>query len=257
MTVDRKWLVTALRRCAQCKLLYRAPTTSVEENAAFYQSEYEQGATTDMPSDAALAHLIATKFAGHERNYDAFVSVLRALGVGQEDKVFEFGCSWGYGSFQLAQAGYSVDAFEISKPRAEFAREKLGVSLKSRAEVKAGAYDVFFSSHVIEHVPSVAEMIEFGMRSLKPGGLFVAFTPNGSASFRSVLPNNWHKSWGLVHPQLIDEVFLMRNFSSVPLIITSSPHPLQSFSNWKRTALSEVVSLEGAELFFAIQKPLS
>ena len=133
--------------------------------------------------------------------------------------------------------------------------KKLGVPLKSRAEVQVGSYDAFFSSQVIEHVPSVAEMIEFGMRSLKPGGLFVAVTPNGSASFRTAHPDNWHKFWGLVHPQLIDEIYLLRNYSRLPLIIGSSPHPLQKYSAWKRTTFSEVANLEGEELFFAIQKP--
>ena len=253
-TIDRKWLVTSLRRCVGCKLLYRMPTTSVEENEAFYQSDYEQGFTTDMPSDQELAILMTSQFEGHEKNYNGYIAVLRALGVKTGAKVFDFGCSWGYGSYQLAQAGFTVDAFEISRPRAEHARSKLGVPIRSITDSEHGAYDVFFSAHVIEHVPSVSDMIELGMRYLKPGGLFIAFTPNGSATFRTCDFGSWHTLWGLVHPQLIDEEYLLHRFSGTPLIVTSSTYPISQIAHWDRSTRPLITSLEGVELMFAVQK---
>lgn len=251
--IDRKWLVTSLGRCAKCKLLYRSPTTSVEENDAFYASDYEQGVTTDTPSDQELATLLASRFAGHEKNYNGYIAVLRALGVTAGATVFDFGCSWGYGSYQLAQAGFTVHAFEISRRRAEYARAKLGVSVHPITDSDYGAYDVFFSAHVIEHVPSVSDMIELGMRCLKPGGLFIAFTPNGSAAFRTDNFRGWHKVWGLVHPQLIDEEYLLHRFTGLPLIVTSSPHPIARIARWDRSTHPLITSLEGDELMCVVQ----
>jgi 2-polyprenyl-3-methyl-5-hydroxy-6-metoxy-1,4-benzoquinol methylase len=251
--VDRKWLVTTLRRCQGCRLLFRAPTTTAEENAQFYQSDYAQGFTTDMPSEADLAALLATGFAGHEKNYQGLIAVLQALGAGPGCRLFDYGCSWGYGSYQLRQAGYQVEAFEISRPRAEYARDKLGVTIRQPAEVEPRAYDVFFSAHVIEHVPSVSEMIDFGLRSLKPGGLFVAFTPNGSAARRARNPVGWHSNWGLVHPQMLDDEYLRHRFRGVPLVATSSEHPLTQIAQWDRSEPPLITDMSGDELMFAVR----
>lgn len=207
-----------------------------------------------MPSDQELATLMASQFAGHEKDYNGYIAVLRALGVKTGAKVFDFGCSWGYGSYQLAQAGFTLHAFEISQRRAEYARSKLGVPIHPITDSEYGAYDVFFSAHVIEHVPSVCDMIELGMRCLKPGGLFIAFTPNGSATFRTYNFGNWHKRWGLVHPQLIDEEYLLHYFTGIPLIVTSSPHPISQIAKWDRSTHPLITSLEGDELMFVAPK---
>lgn len=220
--VDRKYLVTALRRCDGCKLLFRTPATTAAENEAFYQAEYSQGFTTDMPDPAALERLVSSGFRGHEKDYSTYIAVLRSLGAGQ--RLFDYGCSWGYGSFQLGKAGFEVDSYEISVPRAEYGRCHLGIHFKTPEEAVKGSYDVFFSAHVIEHVPSVSEFIAFGLSVLKPGGLFLAFTPNGSESYRRVDPQGWHKSWGFVHPQLIDEVFVRQALQGRELAVASSPY---------------------------------
>ena len=251
--VDRIWLFTSLRRCDACKLLYRAPTTSAQENAAFYQTEYQQGVTTDLPTDQELVALVRAQFAGHEKNYDSYLDVLRALGK-PDAKLLDFGCSWGYGSYQLARAGYAVDAYEISKPRAEYARTKLNVSTKQLAELEHGTYDIFFSAHVIEHVPSVSKMITLGMQCLKPDGLFIAFTPNGSDASRARNPEAWHKQWGLVHPQFIDDAYLRHQFQNMPLLVATTPYPLEQIAQWPRAAQPFITNAQGGELMFAAQK---
>ncbi len=207
-----------------------------------------------MPSDQELVALMASRFAGHEKNYNGYIAILRSLGVEAGAKLFDFGCSWGYGSYQFAQAGFIVDAFEISQRRAEYARSKLGVRMPPLTHSDHGLYDIFFSAHVIEHFPSVSDMIELGMRSLKPGGLFIAFTPNGSAPLRNRDFRAWHKLWGLVHPQLIDDEYLRNCFSGIPLIITSSPHPIDQIAQWDRSTNQLITSLDGDELMFAVQK---
>jgi hypothetical protein len=79
--IERKFLVTQLRRCADCKLMFRTPTDDPATNASFYESEYTQGFTTDMPSDAELARLKGSSFAGTEKDYAYYIDVLRQLGI--------------------------------------------------------------------------------------------------------------------------------------------------------------------------------
>lgn len=252
--LDRKYWVTSFRRCAACGLSFRTPTTTEQENASFYQSEYEEGVTTDLPDPEQLEKLKASNFNGLSTSYAHYIEVLMALGGKSGQRLMDYGSSWGYGSYQLMQAGFDVESFEISRPRAEYARQNLGIKMREVEDLEEAAFDVFFSSHVIEHVPCVEEMFRLAERVLKPGGLFIAFTPNGSASSRQRDPWGWHRNWGCVHPQLLDDVFLRRQHPQRAFVAASNPYPLNEFLKWDGS--SQIHSVDGNELVLAFRKPL-
>jgi len=251
--VDRKALVTSLRRCSVCKLLFRAPTTTSEENASFYQSEYSQGFTTDVPNSETLKELLDCGFKGHEKSYDMYIAILRSLGLASDARIFDFGCSWGYGSYQLQRAGFEVRAFEISMPRATYAKEKLGVDLVNSLDDFGAPFDVFFSSHVIEHVPNPLEMFRLARAMVKKGGYFVCLTPNGSDAFRQLNSEQFHKFWGLVHPQLIDDQFVRMAFPDSAVLIASNPYDFAWLKAWKKDTIPYVGPLTGAEFLFVVK----
>jgi 2-polyprenyl-3-methyl-5-hydroxy-6-metoxy-1,4-benzoquinol methylase len=233
--------------------LFRTPTTTPEENEAFYQMEYKQGFTSDVPGDAELHMLLTSKFVGHEKDYATYIAILRALGVKPGQSILDFGCSWGYGSWQLKQAGYNVVGFEISSLRSEYARVKLLVDATDELERIGpdGSFDVFFSAHVLEHLPNLADTIAFAKRKLKPDGLFIGFTPNGSAGFRQLAPANWRQIWGLVHPNLLDDVYYRRTFPKC--LLASPPYvPADLGQRWK-DGDNMVANLGGCELMVATQ----
>ncbi|TCT08069.1 class I SAM-dependent methyltransferase [Aquabacter spiritensis] len=254
--VARKYLVTALRRCRSCALMFRTPTDPANLNEAFYEESYSQGFTTDLPDDRALQRLVSTNFASSEKDYSAYIAVLSSLGIGSGARLFDFGCSWGYGSYQLAQAGLFVTAFEIAPTRSRYAREKLGVNVLDQIETAAldqhrGQYDCFFSSHVIEHVPVPHEVFTLAQVLLREGGLFVSFTPNGSEASRRH-NTTWSKAWGEVHPHFIDDIFLDTHFGASPRVFGSSP-----ISRARLPAAPESLRLDDlsrGELFFAARK---
>jgi hypothetical protein len=62
--IEQKFLVTRLCRCLNCHLMFRTPTDIPSANSEFYDAEYNQGFTTQMPTDKALAELLETKFSG-------------------------------------------------------------------------------------------------------------------------------------------------------------------------------------------------
>jgi SAM-dependent methyltransferase len=253
--VDRKYLITQLRRCGNCQLMFRTPTDDPENNLLFYEREYTQGFNTDLPSDAALAEMKRSNFAGTEKCYSYYISVLTQLGLKPGSSIFDYGCSWGYGSYQFAQAGFEVVSFEVAPSRKRYAHEKLGVrtvdDMDRAATDFAGHFDCFFSAHVLEHVPSPAQSFKYAMRLLKPNGLFVSFTPNGSDANRAVEPN-WSKHWGEVHPNFIDDVFLDSSFKLSPRAIGSSP--VINASLPQQSHLKRLDKLDGVELFFAARK---
>lgn len=253
--VSRKYLVTTLRRCVQCELLFRAPTTTEAENASFYQETYREGFTTDTPSDSDLKNLLASNFVGHEKDYTRYIDILTALGGQRGDRLLDFGCSWGYGSWQLRRDGFEVLGYEISKPRCRYAREKLKLcacdSIDSLADQ---SFDIFFSAHVLEHVPAVSEIFALAGRKLKKGGLFLAFTPNGSHDRRLRQPATWNQMWGMVHPNLLDDRFLGRAFPNV--MLATDPYDLGKIRTaWSKGNVGNIVRMDGAELMAAVRLP--
>lgn len=240
-----------LARCSDCHLLFRQPTTPPQRSREFYQENYAQGYTTDMPGDAALRDLLACSFAGTERDYSRFIAIFDALGVARGASVLEFGCSWGYGAWQFAQAGFRVQAFEVSRPRCRYAREKLGVDACDSLKRVEGKFDLVFSSHVLEHVDVLATNLDLLEGWVRPGGLMVHVTPNGSNAYRQVAPRNWHLLWGEVHPQLLDENFCLHRYQGRPALIGSTPSDPSVLRHWDREN-TQLLELSGAELLFAV-----
>ncbi len=240
-------LVTALVRCPDCRLLYRVPTDPPEFGGSFYQDDYEQGFTTDCPSDEDLRKLLKTKFAASPKDFSERIAILCALGINQGAQLLDYGASWGYASWQFQQAGYNVKGYELSQQRARYAREKLGQNVVWQLDEIDGQYDVFFSCHVLEHVPSPLETIALAKRLLRPGGLFVAITPNGSADSRQRNAARYHRAWGMAHPQYLDDAFYSSAFAGHPLLLASSPYDLDKIRNWDRAG-QLTLNLDGDEL---------
>jgi SAM-dependent methyltransferase len=254
--VSRKFIITSLRRCAKCRLQFRAPTDDPSFNLEFYEHEYSSGFTTDVPSDDTLASLIKNDFAG-EKSWTYYNDILKRLGLRSGSRIFDFGCSWGYGSYQMNRAGYSVIAFEIAPTRRKFAEQKLFVSTVADMDAATidpelvETFDCFFSSHVLEHVPSPSKVFSFADALLRSGGLFVSFTPNGSEAAKLAHPQ-WDKLWGEVHPNFIDDCFLDQTFHKWPRIAGSSPVGSLEFPS--EPVMRRIDRLSGAELFFSARK---
>jgi len=207
--VGRKYLVTALRECQPCRLRFRVPKEEPEQAGAFYQNTYQEGMTTRMPSDDELADLLKAGFAGTVKDFTPYIEVCRALGMKRGARLLDFGCSWGYGSWQFRQAGFDVWSSEISVPRREFARTKLQCRLLEDLGSVAGSIDCFFSAHVIEHLPNPGIIFRIARAALTDTGVMVTFCPNGDPE--SSWSNHYSDLWGRKHPLVITPEFINQN----------------------------------------------
>jgi 2-polyprenyl-3-methyl-5-hydroxy-6-metoxy-1,4-benzoquinol methylase len=238
IAMDKKYLVTSLRKCQVCRLMYRVPPDDSDVNYRFYQKRYTQGLVTQLPDDNTLEKLLKSQFVGTAQCYRYYISVLRRLGLRYDARIFDYGCSWGYGSWQFVHAGYEVWASEISRNRAKFAREKLGIRCLSEIgestfdEDLRHSFDCFFSAHVLEHVPSPSRVVKLAKLALRPGGFFVALTPNGSVAFKQSDPKAWHLLWGQAHPNLIDDEFYNHEFFGEQVYLDTSPVNLDALARF-------------------------
>ena len=260
LIVDKKYFITSLKRCENCMLLYRTPTTTIEENKDFYQEEYTQGFTTDCPNDDKLNELISNNFRNTEKDYSKIIEILNILDLKSNTNVsslFDYGCSWGYGSYQLKKI-FNVKSYEISAPRAKYARDKLGVNIINESELDSlknndNKLDFFFMSHVLEHVPNPSETLDLGLKLLKKGGYIVSFTPNGSMENKKI-NSKWSQLWGMVHPNFIDEKFYEKFFKNNIYYIGSSKYNFKNIHNFTKNNQNYIDDLSGSELMIIVKK---
>lgn len=200
--VRRKYFLTGLYECPGCRLRFRVPKETPEKSESLYAEEsYQQGFTTTLPNANELRVLLESRFAGTEKDYTRYIWVLRShLPVGA--RIVDFGCSWGYGSWQMREAGFNVLSYEIGRQRARYAQEHLGCTMIEDLRSLDGSLDCFFSAHVIEHLADPNILFSEAARLLTPGGYFVCFCPNGNPD-REGTDKNYHQIWGKVHPLLI------------------------------------------------------
>ncbi len=255
--LDTKYLVTRLYKCKFCKLNFRFPVDSKSFLEAFYQSKYKANYSdvtreiTELPTDEDLIGMMKNNFYG-KRNYSPFV---KALLKSDSAKILDYGCSWGYSVFQLKQAGYDAEGFEISSARAEFGR-KIGVNIHDKQSTVKNDNDLILSSHAIEHLPVVSEYIRFAATKLVHDGILISFCPNGSPEFRAREPKNFHVNWGLLHPNYLDVEFASHTFRNNPYLILTDDwrYNFEQIEKWDGRSQIVGEKLDGQELLI-IAKP--
>ncbi len=254
--IDRKYFVTRLLACNECKLYFRHPLESIESNKAFYQDDYVEadGITTDMPNQEELQELKNTAFSKYpERNATKNLSIFKSLFDNLSDKkIVDYGASWGYFSYQFKEKGMNVRSYEISQPRANFGNKNLSLNIKTQVTDLDANNDIFFSSHVIEHLPSIKDMLTLAKSLLTKDGYFIALCPNGSKDYAKIQPDNFHKVWGKVHPNLLNVDFYKYIFSNNPYFIGSNPYDFQAMKLWNKNN-QIITNTQGEELLIIVK----
>jgi 2-polyprenyl-3-methyl-5-hydroxy-6-metoxy-1,4-benzoquinol methylase len=259
--IDRKYLITSLARCANCEILYRRPITTVEENTRFYLEAYNTK-LTNAPLDASDSQLKSLDILRKVKDAGDYIRVMQALFPQVEAKVLDYGCSWGYLSKQIEAAGFSVTGYEISRGNRQFARERLGLEVVDEFDSFAadaanhGAFDIFYSSHVLEHMPSVEKVLDQALQLVCPGGYLVLFVPNGSKAFMRHNRPRWRRLWGEVHPLFLTDRYFQRRFAGLDVLLGSTPVSDEALGSFRTGQGSVVDSLNAKELVCIVRKPV-
>ncbi|MGH7782094.1 MAG: class I SAM-dependent methyltransferase [Candidatus Binataceae bacterium] len=254
--LGRKKIIVEVIRCEDCGLMFRYPTEEVAENEERYQETYDEPEVTILPTDAELSRFLCDGFPGN-LNFNHKIAALRALRV--RGRVLDYGCSWGYGVRQLGEAGFAATGFEISRPRARFGADKLGVNIIDSSaaleNLEPGSFDVIFSSHVIEHLPDLGKSFDLFARLLAPDGLLFAMIPNftGRAARGGLF---WH--WiGQDHPiapshEFLGKALLEHGFASAHF--GSGPFDQQVLATLKAGEFAQL-DRDGEELLILAWTP--
>lgn len=248
----RNAILSHVRVCDDCHLIFRWPKQNNNFNLDFYQKKYSvfhSSAVTNLPTIELINEYKKNNFVNSPRDFNIYVELVKKLGV---TNILDYGCSWGYGAYQFYQSGINAVGFEISKPRAAFGREHLGVTIYDSEPDILGSqkkFDCIFSSHVLEHLPTPKIAFDFFHKVSKPSTIWIIEVPNCGGFNANALGLNWGPFSSSIHPLSYTSDFFVNYFSTFAgnLHLTSKPFkPSQVADSFKMSPSN--YSLDGDDL---------
>lgn len=111
-----------------------------------------------------------------------------------EGRLLEVGCGDGTKLAVLDELGWMVEGIDFD-PNAVASAKSKGLDVKvgglEEQRYADASFDAVVSTHVVEHVADVRAMFAEALRVLKPGGHFVAYTPNAASAGHRIFGQNW------------------------------------------------------------------
>lgn len=164
--------------------------------------------------------------------------------ITNESKVLELGSGVGYGAKIISEKAKHVLGLDLEKEAVDFANSRYGGdSCEFRVfdgytvSCGDGEYDAIVAIQVIEHVEDEARFIAEARRVLKPGGVFIATTPNKAFRLKpGQKPWNKHHLREYTAEEL--ETLFRRVFSDVKILGVRGTDEIQEMElrrwSWSR-----------------------
>jgi 2-polyprenyl-3-methyl-5-hydroxy-6-metoxy-1,4-benzoquinol methylase len=212
-TIERKYIILELVKCHDCYLNFRFPKDNVSFSEIFYENEYSQDLTTELPSDNELACFKNTMFKNSGKDFSERLEMLKRISNGK-NRLLEYGSSWGYFLYQANNYGFDATGIEISKKRASYGVKNLKVKIyNSINDIIDQKFDIIYSCHVIEHVSNLSLVFDFFEKSLTDNGVLILECPNCSSKEAKEQGVYWGPMIGEVHVNAITPEFLFKCFN--------------------------------------------
>jgi 2-polyprenyl-3-methyl-5-hydroxy-6-metoxy-1,4-benzoquinol methylase len=139
-------------------------------------------------------------------------------------KLLDIGCSSGHFLKVASDSGYDAFGIEPNQKMVEFATNDLGLNNISQGTtdtvtLQEEYFDIVTMWDVIEHVPEPSKLLEFAMKSLKPGGWLFAYTENYD-SFNYFINGKYSEMFGAdVHLRHYTPETFRKEFSDAGFIV--------------------------------------
>ncbi|MBU4190008.1 MAG: class I SAM-dependent methyltransferase [Candidatus Thermoplasmatota archaeon] len=232
--IDTKYIILQLMRCIDCGLMFRYPKDDVQTNIEFYQKSYCEGSVSETPSDKALKELIDSSFAETGVCCREHIQIIKLFKQG--GTLLDYGCSWGYRTWQFQRAGFESMGFEISKPRASFGSKKLSVKIiSSYADLNSvpnNSFNVIYTNHVLEHLPNLFCIFKEFYRLLRDDGIIIIFVPNSTGyENKEIRKSKMPAAFGEKHTLAFDDTFFEINLPKYGFEVRCFSSPYKILDN--------------------------
>jgi 2-polyprenyl-3-methyl-5-hydroxy-6-metoxy-1,4-benzoquinol methylase len=238
--VEGRWNI---RRCSDdgCGLIWIDPIPLKSELWKAYSNYYtHQDEAAEYPSGIGFKYwaykfyestIALTPIARHRRELQ-YMFLERA----KPGRLLEVGCGDGSRLALFREAGWAVEGVEVDEEAARLASSKHRVTVRhgelSDLHYRGDSFDAVIMNHVLEHVHEPRSLVAECFRLLRPGGTFVAVTPNADSFGQSHFQQYWI---GLDPPRHL-HVFNPRN-----LLCLVQPIPAAHKDVWTSAANAELI----------------
>lgn len=179
-----------IAECVTCGLVRATPRCPPERTAERYSADYFRHEY--LPSLGVVNGVVDLAFL--DARYRPWIDLVAAHGL-PGGRLLEIGTGAGLFLKAFARAGWDTLGVEVNAEAAAFARDQLGLDVRTQyaetLDVSPGSFDAVAIMDVIEHVPNPAATVETARRLLRPGGLLLVQTPNLDALSRLALGAPW------------------------------------------------------------------
>lgn len=195
-TSERELLIEkdgwTVHRCLTCGLGFLDPRPSESEIENLYQSDYfseryDGGIDPDSPQ--------YKKRMSGEQHRTKFIKTIKRSGY-----LLDIGCGYGYFLDASRREGYKVHGLDVSEWAAQYAVEKLGLSMTvgkiGEVHFPSQNFDIITMWHSLEHTPDPHMALQRAKSWLKEDGILVIDVPNYEGTDAQ---KTWHEwdGWSL------------------------------------------------------------
>ncbi len=157
-------------RCSSCRVVFLHPVP--DDLGKYYPSDYYPLPPTHRE--------IASR--AEPEKYK--IELVREHKTG--GRLLEIGPSWGSFCYHAKNAGFDVEAIEMSPECCRFMNEMIGIRAYQGEDISGlleerEPYDIIALWHVVEHLPNLWDVLRAVSGKLAPGGILVIAAPNPEA----------------------------------------------------------------------------
>lgn len=183
------WIVF---KCPTCGLGFLDPRPSENEIAELYRRDYfseryDEG--IDPGSEQYRKRLSG------EQHRTQFIKAVKPSG-----HLLDIGCGYGYFLDACRRQGYQVQGLDVSEWAAQYATEKLGLSIAvgkvGEVALPSESFDVVTMWHSLEHTQDPRAVLKTVKSWLKPDGILVVDVPNYKGTDAQKMGHQW-EDWSL------------------------------------------------------------
>lgn len=223
--------------CEDCSTLFVSPRLSSEQIAQNYTGrgyfQRKEGTTgySNYLDDRELHRIF-------------FKRQLGEIGkIVQPGRLLDVGCAGGFLVEEANRLGWQAEGVEVSDFASAFARDTLGLPVRSgtlrEAMFPAGQFRVVVMDDVIEHLEDPFLEIQEVWRILESGGVFLLHTPNAASPWRKVMGKKW------IHLKPDEHLFYFDPNTLSALLRRAGFHVLSVRTCSKATNLKYIVGVAG------------
>jgi 2-polyprenyl-3-methyl-5-hydroxy-6-metoxy-1,4-benzoquinol methylase len=177
-------------------------------------------------------------------------------------RLLEVGCGDGTKLVTLNELGWVVEGVDFDHNAVASARKKglvVSVGGLEQQHYTDATFDAIVSNHLVEHVPDIYAMFSEALRVLKPGGHFVAYTPNAASAGHRIFKQNWRGLEPPRHLQIFTPLSLANLAQSVGYEVEvcgasgrGGAILVKSYKLWRgKSGVNEIEKLNKVDRFFA------